>query len=96
MSRDQSGQQRSSPGLGNIGGGATTGGGLLAQAENYLGPGYREIAPGVYRSADGLRQFRMTTSDLTDPWQGPHVHFEAIGPDGRTITENSHVAITVP
>jgi RHS repeat-associated protein len=35
----------------------------LSAAEQWLGPGYSEIAPGVYRSADGLRQFRMTTSD---------------------------------
>ncbi len=80
-------------GLGNVGGGATTASTALTQAESYLGPGYQEIAPGVYRSADGTRQFRMTGSDLTDPRQGPHVHFESIGPDGRMIIENSHVGL---
>jgi len=84
------------PGLGNVGGGATTAENALGGAEQWLGPEYEEIAPGVYRSADGASQFRMTTSDLTDPLQGPHVHFEAIGPDGRTIIENSHVGITDP
>jgi hypothetical protein len=52
-------------GMGNIGSHApvnpTT---ALSGAQRWLGPGYREIAPGVYRSADGLRQFRMTTRDL--------------------------------
>jgi hypothetical protein len=80
-------------GFGNVAGGALRAEEALTQAEKYLGPGYEEIAPGVYRSADNARQFRMTTSDLTDVKQGVHVHFESIGPDGRTITENSHVQI---
>jgi hypothetical protein len=84
----------SAKGLGNVSGGATTADNVLKQAEKYLGPGYRQIDAGVYRSADGTRQFRMTDRDLTDPKQGPHVHFEAVGPDGRTTTENSHVTIT--
>lgn len=58
-----------------------------------LGSGYREIVPGVYCSADGTRQFRMTTSDLTDVSQGSHVHFETIGPDGREIIKNDHVLL---
>jgi hypothetical protein len=65
----------------------------LTQGEKWLGENYKEIAPGVYRSADGTRQFRMTNNDLMDPKQGPHVHFEYIGPNGRTITENSHVRL---
>jgi hypothetical protein len=83
-------------GFGNIGGGATTAENALGQAQKWLGEGYKEIAPGVYRSADNARQFRMTVSDLTDLKQGPHVHFEAIGSDGRTIIENSHVGIRNP
>lgn len=83
-------------GLGNIGGGATTAEQALGQAQKWLGQSYEEIAPGVYRSADNTRQFRMTVSDLTDLNQGPHVHFEAIGPDGRTIIENSHVGVNNP
>lgn len=35
----------------------------------------------------------MTDSDLTDPKQGPHVHFEPVDSDGRTILENSHVLL---
>ena len=38
----------------------------------------------------------MTGSDLTDPVQGGHVHFESIGPDGRQIIENGHVGIADP
>jgi RHS repeat-associated protein len=83
-------------GFGSVDGESTSTENVLKQAEDWLGPNYKEIDPGVYRSADGMRQFRMTTSDLTDPRQGPHVHFESIGPDGRVIQENSHVKITNP
>jgi hypothetical protein len=55
----------------NVSGGAASAESAMTQAENYLGPGYKEIAPGVSRSAKGARQFRMTTSDLVDPRQGP-------------------------
>jgi len=82
-------------GFGNVSGGATTAENALVQAEKYLGKGYKEISPGVYRSADGTRQFRMTSSDLLDIKQGPHVHFESIGSNGKII-ENSHVIITNP
>ena len=77
----------------NVSGGELTEDQALHAAQEWLGSGYREIAPGVYRSADGTRQFRMTASDLTDPRQGPHVHFEVIGPDGREIIENDHVLL---
>jgi len=80
-------------GLGNIDGGVASADEALAGAERWLGEGYSEIAPGVFRSADDTRQFRMTTSDLTDPRQGPHVHFEAIAEDGREILESAHVYI---
>ena len=85
-------------GHGAVGGGATTAENALTQAEKYLGPGYKEIAPGVFRSADGTRQFRMTAGDLMGAHGdiGPHVNFESIGADGRTITENAHVGITNP
>jgi RHS repeat-associated protein len=81
-------------GLGNVGGGMANAGRVLDDAQAWLGPGYREIAPGVFRSADGTRQFRMTTSDLSGP--NPHVHFESIASNGRTILENSHVYVMDP
>ncbi|MCL2357921.1 MAG: hypothetical protein FWC70_12350, partial [Defluviitaleaceae bacterium] len=78
----------------------------LDMAGSFLGPGYREIAPGVFRSADGARQVRMTTSDLARVGNhhpgGPHLNFET----GRTTVNrgretfvvdrhgNSHVFIT--
>jgi RHS repeat-associated protein len=83
----------SGKGLGNIGGGYISSDKVLDAAEKWLGKGYKEIAPGVYRSADGTRQFRMTDGDLLDPRQGAHVHFESIAPDGRQIIENAHVVI---
>ncbi len=78
-------------GLGNIAGGEAAEGLALKAAERWLGNGYRELAPGVFRSADNARQFRMTASDLEHAV--PHVHFESIASDGRTIVENSHVSL---
>jgi hypothetical protein len=80
----------------NVAGGTATVRQVLKGADRWLGKGYKEIASGVFRSADGRRQFRMRTSDLLDPRQGPHVHFESIGLDGRTRLENSHVLLSDP
>lgn len=76
-------------GFGNVTAGVLREGEALGAAERWLGTGYREIAPGVFRSADNTRQFRMTASDLGA--KRPHVHFESIGPNGREITESAHV-----
>jgi hypothetical protein len=80
-------------GFGGIAGGVAKVDDALAGAVKWLGDGYKEVAPGVFRSADDARQFRMTVSDLTDKKKGTHVHFESIGPDGRDIVENSHVRV---
>ncbi len=66
----------------------------LRSAEKWLGNGYKEIAPGVFRSSDGLRQFRMTTADLlpTHCRIGSHVHFEALDDAGKVI-ENLHIPV---
>lgn len=68
----------------------------LSGADKFLGAGYKEIAPGVFRSADGLRQFRMTPRDLlpTHGNIGPHVHFEIPNPSGGPPLENLHLPIT--
>lgn len=71
---------------------------VLELAERFLGPGYREVEPGRFVSADGTRVFRMKDSDLAGKDTGgvPHVHFEVIGPsptrpDGKMTTlEKSH------
>jgi len=78
--------------LKNVAAGAATADEVLKGAERWLGAGYREIDNGVFRSADGARQFRMTASDLAH--KSPHVHFESIGPDGKKITQNAHVDLT--
>ena len=66
----------------------------LAIAERFLGKGYTEIAPGVYRSADGLRQFRMTTADIlgTHGKIGPHFNFEILNSSGNVV-KNYHMPI---
>jgi hypothetical protein len=84
-------------GLGNIGShGPIDPATALAGAEKFLGAGYKEIYPGIYRSADGLRQFRMTARDLlpTHGNIGPHVHFEIPNPSGGPPLENLHLPIT--
>jgi len=91
-----------------ISGGSSIGGGLadithagsltaeqaMANGARWLGSGYREIAPGVFRSADGFRQFRMTTADIIGAHGqlGSHVHFEALNQFGRVV-ENNHVPL---
>jgi hypothetical protein len=73
----------------NVGGGEVTPEFGLTKAEEWLGSGYKEMSPGVFRSADGSRQFRMRDADLQATQ--PHIHFEIIAPNGRWILENSHV-----
>ncbi|RYD46318.1 MAG: hypothetical protein EOP83_29840, partial [Verrucomicrobiaceae bacterium] len=68
---------------------------FLGAAEDWLGPSYLHLAPGVYRSGDGLRQVRMTDGDLGGHGGRtyPHGHFEALDPFGNVI-ENDHVPLT--
>ena len=68
---------------------------VLRDAFRWLGKGAKEIADGVFRSQDGLRQFRMTDRDILGlhGGDGPHVHFEALDGAGQVI-ENSHVLLT--
>lgn len=77
--------------LRDIDGGAASADEILSGATKWLGDGYSEIAPGVFRSADNTRQFRMVNSNLRG--RNPHVNFETIAEDGRTILENSHVTV---
>src|SRR5207302_1712179 len=67
---------------------ATVSEGLTA-GEEWLGAGYREIASGVFRSADNLRQFRMTDSDILAKM--PHFNFETVAEDGKTLLQNAHI-----
>lgn len=68
----------------------------LEAGERFVAPGYSEIGKpgsGVFRSADGTRQFRMDSNSLAGshaPGE-PHVHFETYEPGGRFPTSNNHV-----
>ncbi|NOU15929.1 MAG: RHS repeat-associated core domain-containing protein [Bacteroidales bacterium] len=70
----------------------------LELAGKFLKPGYSEIAPGVFRSSDQLRQFRMTTSDITGAHgPGPHFNFEIFSPlNLNKAATNYHVPIINP
>lgn len=62
----------------------------------WLGSGYKEIGQsgsGVFRSADGIRQFRMDNNSLLGLHEPgvPHVHFEIYAPNGRRPIVNNHV-----
>jgi hypothetical protein len=64
----------------------------------FLGRDYTEIGkPGscVFRSADGLRQFRMDKNSLlgAHPPGEPHVHFEIYTPGARIPLANNHVIL---
>ena len=64
---------------------------VLDTAVNYLGDGYSEIAPGVYRSSDNLRQFRMTARDLFGHGNlKGHVNFETLNRAGK-VNRNVHI-----
>ena len=79
-------------GLGNIGSHAAMAESqALKAALKWLGPGYKEIAPGVFRSCDGLRQFRWTSLGGR-AGSGPYVNFEALDAAGNVV-ENLHIPI---
>lgn len=65
---------------------------------SHLGEGYRELGDntGVFRSADGLRQFRIDGKSLTGGhWpHHPHVHFEVFqNPGDKRQLVNNHVPL---
>ena len=73
----------------------------LDLADDFLGTGYSEMSPGRFVSSDGLRQVRMTASDLAtinNHAGAPHLNFETLAPNplkpGKfMITGNSHIFI---
>ncbi len=67
----------------------------LSAGEKFVGPGYTEIGKpgsGVFRSADGLRQFRMDSNSLMGLHRPnvPHIHFETLDSAGEVVG-NNHV-----
>jgi RHS repeat-associated protein len=73
----------------------------LSAGERWVGPGYQEMGgpgTGVFRSADGTRQFRVDEGSITGAHGdvGPHVHFETLDPNRRgrdAILSNNHVPL---
>ena len=68
----------------------------LEAGMQFLGSNYKELGrsgSGVFRSSDGLRQFRIDSNSLLgehSPWD-PHVHFEAFEPKMNDPYVNNHV-----
>ncbi|HEX2058445.1 MAG TPA: RHS repeat-associated core domain-containing protein [Actinomycetota bacterium] len=63
----------------------------LRAAEDWLGPGYREVEPGVFRSADGTKQVRMKDGDIQgDHAGGPHMNFDTLTPKGSRPGRNKN------
>lgn len=72
----------------------------LETANQFLGPGYRDMGGGRFLSQDGLRQVRLTDADLAHPRQNPHINFETynqpIGPGIRSGGPVSNIHIYLP
>lgn len=61
-------------------------------AVKYLGSNYREVSPGRYLSADGLRQVRYGAHEVRTPTHH-HAHFEAYDRTGGRVIENTMVEL---
>lgn len=60
----------------------------LDAANDFLGEGYREVGPNRFLSADGVRQVRMSPSDLAtinNHAGRPHFNFDVLKPKYKTI-----------
>ena len=69
---------------------------LLQAVEKFIGPGYKEIGKlgsGVFRSADGTRQFRIDSNSLSGSHAPgvPHGHLETYAPSAAKPTANNHI-----
>lgn len=64
----------------------------------HLGEGYKEIGKpgsGVFRSADGAKQFRIDDNSLRGNHAPgvPHVHLETYKPGARKPSANNHIPL---
>jgi RHS repeat-associated protein len=69
---------------------------LLMAGEKFLGQGYKEIGKpgsGVFRSADGTRQFRIDGNSLSGNHAPgiPHGHLETYAPSAAKPLTNNHI-----
>lgn len=69
---------------------------LLTAGLRFLGQGYKEIGQpgsGVFRSEDGLRQFRIDSNSLTESHAPgiPHGHLEIYQPGAARSSVNNHI-----
>jgi len=69
---------------------------LLKAGEKFLGSGYKEIGKsgsGVFRSADGTRQFRIDSGSLIGAHKPgvPHGHLEVYKPGAAKPIVNNHI-----
>jgi hypothetical protein len=68
----------------------------LDAGQQWVGDGYTELGKpgsGVFRSADGTRQFRIDDGSLTGSHAPgvPHVHLETYAPGARIPSVNNHI-----
>ena len=71
----------------------------LTAGERWVGSGYTELGKpgsGVFRSADGTRQFRIDNGSITGAHSPgvPHVHLETISPGSKVPVANNHIPFT--
>ncbi len=61
----------------------------------WIGGKFTEIGKGVFRSSDGMRQFRIDQNSLMGRHAPgvPHVHFETYAPAANKPTANNHVVV---
>ncbi|CAG0991630.1 partial tRNA3(Ser)-specific nuclease WapA, partial [Burkholderiales bacterium] len=69
---------------------------LLTAGQKFLGPGYKESGKpgsGVFRSADGTKQFRIDGNSLSGSHSPgvPHGHLETYAPGAAKPTTNNHI-----
>lgn len=72
---------------------------MLKAGEKFLGAGYREIGKsgsGVFRSADGTRQFRIEEGSLSGSHKPgvPHGHLEVYKPGANKPSTNNHIPLS--
>ena len=67
----------------------------LDAGKRWIGDGYKEIDTGVFRSADGKRQFRIDNCSLAGSHQPgvPHIHFKTYRGTKRKFEANNHVPL---